>query len=154
MDRNTYQLLTVGSVATPRTLHLIDIENLVGCGKVTAEAVAQVRRRYMSASMAQVNDTYCIAAHPMNRNALLEGWRGASYLYRKGKDGADQALLNLYWGLKAPEKFQRIVLGSGDFIFWQLVEDARQIGIKVEVLARQESCSRLLSAYLVESFNK
>jgi hypothetical protein len=153
MERNTDQLLALGSSAAPTTLHLIDIENLVGCGKVTAEAVAEVRRVYMSASKAQVNDKYCIAAHPMNRNALLEGWRGASYLYRKGKDGADQALLNIYWGLQSPERFQRIVLGSGDFIFWQLVEDARSAGIKVDVLARKGSCSKLLNAYLIDSFN-
>ena len=153
MERNTDQLLTIGSVETPRTLHLIDIENLVGCGKVTAEAVAQVRRRYMSASKAEINDTYCIAAHPINRNALLEGWRGASYLYRKGKDGADQALLNIYWGLQSPERFQRIVLGSGDFIFWQLLEDAKRVGITIEVLARKGSCSKLLNTYLIDSFN-
>ena len=153
MERNTDQLLALGSSAEPTTLHLIDIENLVGFGKVTAESVALVRRRYMSASKAGVNDTYCIAAHPMNRKALLEGWRGASYLYRKGKDGADQALLNIYWGLQSPEKFQRIVLGSGDFIFWQLVEDARRVGITVEVLARKGSCSKLLNTYLIDSIN-
>ena len=153
MERNTDELLTLGSSAEPTTLHLIDIENLIGCGKITAEDVAQVRRLYLSTSKAEVNDKFCIAAHPINRNALLEGWRGASYLYRKGKDGADQALLNIYWGLKSPEKFQRIVLGSGDFIFWQLVEDANRAGIKVDVLARKGSCSKLLATYLIDSFN-
>jgi hypothetical protein len=123
-----------------RTLHLIDIENLLGAPRASAADVAEVLDRYLDLAGWQPGDIVNIAANPAL--ALEFAWNlpvEASLHTASGPDGADLALL----AHAAPEfverRASRLVVGSGDHAFIPRALAARVRGVGVVVVARAES---------------
>lgn len=98
---------------TPRELHLIDVENLLGTPYYTAAAVRALRTTYDLVS--QTGSLPSRSSGPARASNLLTAalaWGGARPVFENGPDGADRALLAA--GDYAPEqRFGRIVIGSG-----------------------------------------
>ena len=118
----------------PARLHEIDIENLVGSGKPTSQEIEMIRRRYLSAIELQDDDLVVLAAGPHNREAVIEGWPGAIYLFKKGTDGADEALVTFFNQIEDKSIFTDLFVGSGDNLFASVIDSASEKGIKTTVV--------------------
>jgi hypothetical protein len=131
--------MSAGGVAT-RTLHLVDIENLVGGPDATGDEVVEVFERYLDAAAWEPGDLVYVAANP---------WLAREFAWRlpvecnvhtaHGRDGADLALL----AHAAPEfvsrRATRLVVGSGDHVFIARALEARALGVGVLVVARGDA---------------
>lgn len=119
--------------APRRTLMLIDIENLVGSGHVTAAEVACVRdqiRRYAP------GPTQAIVATSAG-GTLVEaglGWPGARLTWQRGADGADRALIDVATSEHIAERYTHVVIGSGDHAFAPIAATLRRRGVHVTVV--------------------
>lgn len=127
-----------------RRLHLIDLENLVGCPRPTDFEVSECRDRYSDLVGTDGPDQVIIAC---NHGALLSvgcGWPHARHLVRSGPDGADLALLDVIDGERIEERFDEVVIGSGDGIFAMSVVSLQRHGVPVTVVASPGSLSNRL----------
>lgn len=129
-------------VAPGRTLHLIDIENLVGGSAASCGEVAAVSADYHRTAPVRSCDHVIVAAGA--RIAMDAGlvWRGAQLVVGRGVDGADRALLaavaDPQW---VAARFDQVVLGSGDGIFLPLLTSLRSLGIATGIVAPEHSIS-------------
>src|SRR5262249_21303868 len=76
-----------------RTLHLVDIENLVGTGLPAEWEVAAIRQTYASRVGIAEMDQVVIGCNHKALTSAWFGWPGARCLVRSGPDGADIELL-------------------------------------------------------------
>jgi hypothetical protein len=136
-------------VDTPRTLHLIDVDNLLGDPRTTDQArVSLLFTHYRQVADYREGDlavvaTGCNADHVL---AVELAWPEARHARRRGPDGADLALLEeADWAAKT-RRFERVVLGSGDLIFVQAAERLLAANLTVEVVSRARSLARGLAA--------
>lgn len=139
--------MSTSSITSRRSLHLVDLENLVGdpyAGKVEA---LDTFDDYLRLARWQTGDHVLLAVNP---------WLGflvtadlpvpANVHWAHGQDGSDIKLLSF----APPElvtRFGRLVIGSGDGIFAARAGIARDLGVEVEVVTRPESCSTRLTAF-------
>ena len=120
-----------------RTLHLVDIENLLGGPQAETDEIERVFARYIALAGWRPGDIVNIAANPAL--ALKFVWDPpveSSVHTACGTDGADLALL----AHAAPEFVERragrLVIGSGDHAFIPRALAARALGVGVLVVAR------------------
>ena len=131
--------------ASPRTVHLIDVENLVGSAFLDEEAVSETARRYAAAAGLVPGDQVVVATSRFNaRNTWFSWGMGARRLTRSGENGADLALLGVIETERLAERFGRVVIGSGDGIFAEAAARLLADGTAVTVISRPESISRRL----------
>lgn len=123
-----------------RGLALVDIENLAGTPKVSAELVKEINEIfYEMAQMDPLSHTY-VACNPKAGFNVGYGWEHTHNLCLKGgKDGADLALLEQLNAIPNLDEFYYIVIGSGDHIFADVALELRRKGHFVHVIARKES---------------
>ena len=126
-----------------RTLHLIDIENLVGSPDPSARQVREVRAHY-EPMYVRSGDLVVVACSHHAFGAVAWQWPRVRHVPRSGKDGADLALLGVITGELVAERFQHVVVASGDAIFADAVARLGMQGVSVTVVARHESLSRTL----------
>ena len=124
---------------------LLDTENLLGGTGADADAVQNVLVR-VTALVRAPQDCHttigasCTRTHFENRAAAP----GARCVYCPGHDGADLALLAVTdEGLE--DRFEEIVIGSGDGIFAAAARRLRLRGAVVTVVSRRDSLSRELA---------
>jgi hypothetical protein len=100
-----------------RRLHLIDIENLTGQPRPNRSTVAVWSEIYRQSGLVRAGDLCVLAC---NHGAAIEaglGWPNARLLVRSGPDGADNALLDVLTDESVRDRFDEVVIGSGDGIF-------------------------------------
>lgn len=141
-----FVLTTIAQTEQP-TIHLVDIENLIGSGKFGFDQVREAFTSYMQCANLKPYDLVVIAAGPQNRTAIYEGWPGATYLWRKGQDGADSALLDLMLSVEDLKIFGEMCIASGDNMLADAADLARMAEIPVRVVSRPESRSWRLRPY-------
>ncbi|MFC0582483.1 NYN domain-containing protein [Micrococcoides hystricis] len=127
-----------------RTLCLVDIENMT-CGSELRHAeVARLQRRIeMTAALNESAQTV-IACGPSRAEVVWLGWKGsAKRLLGEGINGADIALLetveDIHW---VANRFERVVIASGDHIFASTVAALKALGVKVLVIAPPTGLSK------------
>lgn len=128
---------------TGRSLHLIDIENLLGdprSSEPQVEAAVNAYRR----KFVRPGDQAVIAANPRMALAVKGAWPGALVRVGHGKDGADHALLREAHPDDVARRFDRLVVASGDHIFEGLIMAVRARGVAALVVHRAGSASRRL----------
>ena len=125
-----------------RAIHLIDIENLLGLPRPT---LAEVRAGY-EAYFGLVGDTdlVVIAFNHGAFSAVAWGWPNARRLMRSGENGADHALLDVLRYERVEQRFEAVVIASGDGIFAEAVARLGGLGVDVTVVSRPEALSRRL----------
>ena len=76
---------------------------------------------------------------------LLVGaeWCGPRHVLGRGESGADKALLEVL-GEDVADRFDEVVLVSGDAIFTKIVSDLTGHGVVVTVIAHEAALSRRL----------
>jgi hypothetical protein len=76
--------------------------------------------------------------------AIGAGWIRSRIVVRSGVNGADLALLDVLRHEHVEERFDELVLASGDGIFTDAVASLAAKGVAVTVVARPDSCSKRL----------
>jgi hypothetical protein len=119
-----------------RALYLVDVENMVGSSAPTPGEVARAQRRICAAVEPCPGDHTVIAASHHNARAMFFGWSGAAQRkMRSGADGADLALLESVADVRwVAERYQRVVVASGDHAFAFAVASLRAEGVEVIVI--------------------
>ena len=125
-----------------RTLHLIDIENLAGSARPSARVVRDLRNDY--GARVQPGDLVIVAANHGAAPVVWWEWPGARHLPRSGPNGADEALLEVIRTEHAEQRFDRVVIASGDAIFAMPAAELARRGVSVAVVARRGSLARRL----------
>lgn len=129
---------------TPRTLHLIDIENLVGSTGFKTGSVASVANNYGTAAEICCEDHVIVASSHFTALPVWCGWPNARRLVRSGADGADLALIKVIETEDIPRRFDRVVIASGDGIFAEPAAWLQAHGCAVTVVTRRDALSRQL----------
>ena len=106
---------TLTSIRKSRTMHLIDIENLCMAANPTFEQVAAARRSYMEVVRPGEYDQFLVTVSSRhNLAAVAFGWSGADLKCREGHDGADYLLAEAILDGHLEDRFDKIVVASGD----------------------------------------
>ena len=106
-----------------RTLHLVDIENLVGEPVAwTDKNVEAVFFEYLQEANWQPGDSLVVASNPGLMGLLAFKLSGIAHrsLCATGPDAADNLLINAVPN-EIADRYSRIVVGSGDHAFTQLL---------------------------------
>lgn len=122
-----------------RTLHLIDIENLVRGSGATPMQVAEALAAYRATVTIGPADHVVIASGRRLLMAAGLAWPGARLLLGTGIDGADLALLDASQPKAVAAAYDRVVFGSGDGIFAARAAALRRAGVVVAVVSLKES---------------
>lgn len=125
-----------------RSIHLVDIENLVGLARPCLADVVACHEAYRP--LIGDHDLVVVACNHGAFPAVAWGWPHARWLMRSGDNGADQALLNVLKHERVEERFAAVVVASGDGIFTASVARLGALGIAVTVVSRPEALSRRL----------
>ncbi|TWE10467.1 NYN domain-containing protein [Rudaeicoccus suwonensis] len=127
-----------------RRLVLVDIENEIG-GAVIDEAEAALAQHAIDEAICLAGcDQVVIGVSHIGVLPTYLGWPGCRIVVRSGPDGADLALLEVLNKERIAERFDEVVLASGDAIFADAVAALGAAGVSVTVLTRIGSCSRQL----------
>ncbi len=127
-----------------RCLHLVDVENLLGCPRPTTEEVRACRTRYDEHTAVAADDLVVVAC---NHGAALPvglGWAGARLLLRSGPDGADLELLRVIAQESVEDRFAAVTIASGDGCFADAAARLARLGVEVTVVSEARSLSRRL----------
>jgi len=127
-----------------RTIHLIDIENLVGSGLPAAQDVHTTQLSLQRLLPVRSADLVVIGTGPLALMPAYCGWAGARYVLRAGPDGADLALLAVINDEDVAGRFTTVTIASGDGIFADAAVELAGRGCRVTVVSRKESLSRRL----------
>jgi len=123
--------------AQVRTLCLVDLENMA-CGATLDKAkVARLQQQISITVGLGDKDQVTIATGRQDALAAWYGWKGsAQRLMRPGRNGADLALLDTIRDhRKIANRYQRVVIASGDHIFASAVAALKTLGLEVIVVA-------------------
>ena len=141
-------MTTTSSTPSQRSLHLLDLENLVGDPHADEPLVRDTLTRYLRAACWRPGDHVIIASNPaLMRHVVFEPpvpWNAHATC---GPDGADLMLLSLSPPELVVRRYARLVVGSGDGIFASRANAARDLGVDVLVVARADGCSRRLRRF-------
>lgn len=122
-----------GQAAGDRRIHLIDLENLVGgTAGINSTDCTGILGLYQAHIGIQAGDHAVLGVGP-RLGRLLVGADLHNFQLRVGRgiDGADRALLDSIDIKFAANRFDKLVIASGDHIFSPLADRARQLGMQV-----------------------
>lgn len=133
-----------------RSVVLVDLENLVGTTLPTRREVANLRNALTRAAGIQPGDEVILATSHVTARFVWFQWPGVRRLVRSGVDGADLALLDAIREEQLADRFDRVVIASGDGIFADACAELDAAGCRVLVISRPGALSRRLAAVAPE----
>lgn len=141
---------TVSASFTYRSIHAIDLQNLLGGTEASHEEIVNCFHLW-SAHVVGVKpgDRVVVAtSHRMAHTAWFAlPAQGIQRVVRSGPDGADLALLDAIDLDRDARRFSRLIIGSGDGIFASLATAAASQGVLVEqIVGRGGNAAALASA--------
>ena len=138
-------LLNMKKKPTPRTLHLVDIENLLGDARPNDFRMRAAWEQYRDLlDLSEPNQVIIACNHGA---ACVVGCCIGSVgrlLVRSGENGADKALIDVLVNEGVERRFSHLVIASGDGIFTERVAELTSAGVFVTVVARRNSLSKQL----------
>lgn len=127
-----------------RTVHLVDIENLLGTAEFDERDVQIVMSSYSATAGRRQGDHLIVGSSHHSACATWFGCPDARRLVRSGPDGADLALLEAAECEGLAQRFDRVVIGSGDGLFAALAAELQAAGCAVTVVTCRDSLSSRL----------
>jgi NYN domain len=118
-----------------RRLVLVDIENMAGGACLTAQPVLRVKQRLGELLSLGVHDQVVIGTSHIGLVEVGCNWQGARRVVRSGPNGADLALLDVL-DERISDRFEEVVLASGDGIFACAVATLATRGVPTTVVGR------------------
>lgn len=127
-----------------RRLILIDIENISG-GAIRTLAEARWVQRMLDSTLGSRHQEQVIIG-VSKAGAIHAGpvWTSARMVVGTGVDGADHALLDVLKNENIADRFDEVVLVSGDGIFTETVATLGGHDVKVTVVAHRASLAKRL----------
>ncbi|MGZ6966346.1 MAG: hypothetical protein ACXVKN_01315 [Acidimicrobiia bacterium] len=127
----------ITTLTTTRTLHLVDIENLVGDPHATKAAALDARTRYVDLAGYVDGDHVVVAANPgLMAQIAFDLPVPCSPHAARGENGADLILLAQAEPGFVADRYDRLVVGSDDAAFTDTALAVRDRGIPVVVVSR------------------
>lgn len=127
-----------------RSLHLVDVENLLGGTNFGEADVALAAAAYGPVAGLAATDLVVVSSSHHTARAAWFGWGEARRIVRSGVSGADLALIEVIETENVAVRFDRIVIGSGDGNFAVSAAKLQAAGIAVTVVSRPAFLSRQL----------
>lgn len=127
-----------------RRLHLIDVENLLATGCPDNGDLNCCVAAYLGLSLLRDNDHVVLASNPMIGLEVGLAWHRGRLLVRHGPSGADLALLEVLEQEHVAERYDEVIIASGDGIFADVVARLEAAGVTVTVVAGADCLSRRL----------
>jgi uncharacterized LabA/DUF88 family protein len=87
-------------------------------------------------------DLSIIATGKANALAAAIGWRGGEHRFKAGKDGADIVLIKEILEGNLTERFETVIIASGDHAFAPFAEHLMKKGTRVVIISLETSLSR------------
>lgn len=131
------------SLARGRRLVLVDIENIAGGACLTAESVRSVKELLTDIAQLIDLDHVVVATSHVGLLEVGTNWNGVRYVVRSGRDGADLALLDVLTE-DIPNRYEKVLLASGDGIFAPALAELAAAGVATTVLGRRGCVARTL----------
>jgi hypothetical protein len=130
------------TLTTTRTLHLVDIENLVGDPYATKGEALAAFDRYLETAGYRDGDQVILAANPaLIREIAFDLPVPCNVHAARGENGADLILLAQAEPGWVSDRFDRFVVGSGDAAFTDTALAVRDHRTPVVVVSRAASLS-------------
>lgn len=121
-----------------RTLHLVDLENLLGDDRLAEHGEAGLAE-YLRLACWAPGDHVIVAAHPeLVRQIGFAPPVPCNLHATCGPDAADEMLLGLISVEQTIARYERLVIGSGDGIFFDRAREVRDQAVPVVVVARPD----------------
>lgn len=135
------------AAAGVRTLHLVDLENVVGDPFPDVAVARAALLDCLERTGWQDGDHVCVAGNPWVLTPIaFDPPVPMRALPARGVDGADLALLATADARFVARRFERLVVASGDHIFRDLVADVLAAGRRVVVASVPRSRAAVLAA--------
>jgi hypothetical protein len=132
-------------VPAGRSLHLVDVENLMGGPELGDTVLRDSLAGYRASAPVFDGDHVIIGANPQLGLAAKTAWPGARLVVRGGPDGADIPLLEAVRDVAfIAARYDQIVVGSGDGAFEVVVREFRSRGLAVGVVSLRRGLSYAL----------
>lgn len=141
---STPQAVTLALRPAIRSLHLVDIENLLGGTSFGETDAVIAAASYDVVADVGPTDLVVVSSSHHTAPAAWFGWGKARHVVRSGPDGADLALIEIIDTENVAVRFDRVVIASGDKIFAQPAAQLQAAGAAVTVVSRRDSLSRQL----------
>lgn len=135
-------------IAAQRTLHLIDVDNLLGDQSCTEDhRIRTMFETYRQVSSFTEGDQVVVATGCNARHVLAveAAWPSVCHRWRAGQDGADMALLEESDWAASTGRFARVVIGSGDRIFLAAMDRLRAADITVDFVSLRRTLARAIA---------
>jgi hypothetical protein len=121
-----------------RTLHLVDLENLLGDRRHEAVALNALSH-YLKIAHWNSGDAVMVAADPeIIRQIGFDLPVPCNLRSTRGGDAADSVLLAQATAELVARRYDRLVIGSGDAIFLDRARTVRELGIGVLIVGRSD----------------
>ena len=127
-----------------RRLVVVDIENVVGGAVLTTAQAVGAHLSIKEVAALTGSELVVIGTSHIGLVPTGLGWRGPRLVVRSGENGADLALLAVLTEERVEERFDEVLLVSGDGIFTEAVAALGAAGVDVTVVAHPGRCSRRL----------
>lgn len=121
---------------TPRTLHVIDVENLASSAAPSAADVALIERRYRETAGVGASDHVVLATRAAAAPGAWFGWSLARRLVCSGCDGPPALLCQTLLNEDVANRYDRVVIGSGNAALAEAAARLQAAGVEVTVVAR------------------
>lgn len=118
-----------------RRLVVVDIENCVGGAVLTTSAACWAREAVQRE--VGCTDQVVIGVAHVGLISTAGAWPGARIVVESGPDGADRALLEVLQHEGVGNRFDELVLFSGDGIFVDSVAELAAMGVRVTVIGHR-----------------
>jgi len=129
-----------------RKIVLIDLENML-FGHHTEGGADRSAEILELAEARRPNDMLIVGCNPHLAFLANEHFPGAQIVTGKGKDGADQALIEAIDATHAAGRYSELCIVSGDHAFCEIAHSARKVGLSVRVVAPHAGLSTALRVY-------
>ncbi|MFL0580825.1 NYN domain-containing protein [Dietzia sp. 179-F 9C3 NHS] len=127
-----------------RRLILIDIENISG-GAIRSLAEARWVHRILDSTLGlRRQEQVIVGVSKAGAIHTWPEWTSARLVVGTGVNGADHALLDVLNNENIADRFDEVVLVSGDGIFTETVATLGRYGVKVTVVAHRTSLAKRL----------
>ncbi|MDQ6613313.1 MAG: hypothetical protein M3083_00720 [Actinomycetota bacterium] len=129
-----------------RSVHLVDIENLIGHGRASIYELASAAAEYINVAPVVGGDLVVIGCDRGLRLNVGLAWPGVRVVAGTGRDGAETALLADFCVSPLLRRFRQVVIGSGDHAFAGLAWDLTMLGTVVGVVAPPGALAKELAS--------
>lgn len=136
-----------------RRLVLVDIENVVGGAVHSADEAHWARQEVESMIGLQELDQVIVGTSHIGLFSAHAAWPNSRLVVRSGENGADLALLEVMESENIHQRFEELVLISGDGIFTEEVSRLGGLGVHVTVVGHNDGVSKRLSMAASETLN-